>query len=143
MFEDFSDDARRVMVSAQHEVNNRRHGALTTEHLLLGLFSSMDAPLLALLAETGVTPEALRPCIRPPGQYAATLPGQTPFAEQARLVLKRARAGGVVTAGAVLAAMLSIPGCDAYRLLDDAGVDLSTLSRIMLGTADSPALQTP
>jgi ATP-dependent Clp protease ATP-binding subunit ClpA len=55
MFERFTQDARRVVTSAQEEAARLHHGRIGTEHLLLGLLSQEGTPAAAVLARHGLT----------------------------------------------------------------------------------------
>ncbi len=59
MFERFTDEAREVVVRAQHEADTLGHDYLGTEHLLLGLASD-DGAAGAALRSLGVSSDELR-----------------------------------------------------------------------------------
>ncbi len=61
MFERFTDRARRVLVEAQAEAVEARHGFIGTEHVLLGLAREAGGLAHNLLSERGLTLETLRP----------------------------------------------------------------------------------
>jgi ATP-dependent Clp protease ATP-binding subunit ClpA len=54
MFERFTNEARQVVVGAQHEARRLHHGSIGTEHLLLSLLDQRTASA-AVLARHGLT----------------------------------------------------------------------------------------
>ena len=60
MFERFTDRARRVLVEAQSESAENRHGFLGTEHLLIGMLRIGDGLAHDVLTEHGVALGPLR-----------------------------------------------------------------------------------
>ena len=60
MFERFTDRARRVLVEAQTESAENRHGFLGTEHILIGLLRLGDGLAYDVLTRHGVELEPLR-----------------------------------------------------------------------------------
>jgi len=60
VFGDFTDAARRVIVFAQEEARELRHGHIGTEHLLLGLMREQHAIAQRALASVGATLDAAR-----------------------------------------------------------------------------------
>ena len=73
MFERFTDRARRVVVLAQMEARRLNHNHIGTEHLLLGLVGDGQGVAAHLLADAGITLEALRAEV-----FEAVGPGQRP-----------------------------------------------------------------
>ncbi|MFW3170208.1 Clp protease N-terminal domain-containing protein [Geodermatophilus sp. CPCC 206100] len=55
MFERFTPRAREVVVGAQTEARELRHGRIGTEHLLLALTRPSDTPTARVLARHGLT----------------------------------------------------------------------------------------
>jgi ATP-dependent Clp protease ATP-binding subunit ClpC len=89
MFERFNDQARQVVVRSQEESRALCHGHIGTEHVLLGIVGAPDSPAVAVLANVGVTPEAVRTAVLaalPPGQVAAS--GHIPFTPSAKKALE-------------------------------------------------------
>lgn len=64
MFERFDDEARAVVVSAQEEARNLRHGWIGTEHVLLGVLRTSGTRAAAELERAGVTLDVLREHVR-------------------------------------------------------------------------------
>jgi ATP-dependent Clp protease ATP-binding subunit ClpA len=60
MFEQFTNQARQVVVRAQAETRSMQHTYLGPEHLMLAVLSQPDAPGAATLTRLGVTAEAYR-----------------------------------------------------------------------------------
>ena len=58
MFERFTRDARETVTIAQQEARELRHGAIGTEHLLLGLLAT-GSPTAQVLARHGLTREVV------------------------------------------------------------------------------------
>ncbi len=91
MFERFTESARQVIVLAQEEARELRHGYIGTEHLLLGLMRENGRAATTLGAH-GVTLEPLRAWVaervgrgdeEPP-------PGQLPFTPRMKRILEMA-----------------------------------------------------
>ncbi|MEY2419433.1 MAG: hypothetical protein QOG90_2113 [Actinomycetota bacterium] len=61
MFERFTDRARRVLVAAQQQAVEARHGFIGTEHVLLGLAREPGGLAHQLLDRHGLTLDVLRP----------------------------------------------------------------------------------
>jgi ATP-dependent Clp protease ATP-binding subunit ClpA len=59
MFERFTTNAREVVVRAQVEARELRHGSIGTEHLLLALVAQPGTPTAQVLARHGVTHAAV------------------------------------------------------------------------------------
>ncbi|MBA3338445.1 MAG: Clp protease [Geodermatophilaceae bacterium] len=60
MFERFTAEARKVVVSAQQEARQHRHPHIGTEHLLLGMLRPEAAIAYTVLHEAGVDPTQVR-----------------------------------------------------------------------------------
>jgi ATP-dependent Clp protease ATP-binding subunit ClpA len=60
MFERFHRDARIAVVLAQEEAREMRAGEITPGHILLGVLQSAPHALSELLAQHGLTPDAVR-----------------------------------------------------------------------------------
>ncbi len=67
MFERFTDEAREVVVRAQHRARDLDAGAVLAEHLLLG---ALDGPARSVLVEAGVDPDRLTDHVRVAGTTA-------------------------------------------------------------------------
>ncbi|WP_116952457.1 Clp protease N-terminal domain-containing protein [Jiangella endophytica] len=63
MFERFTTDARDVVIGAQQEARELRHRWIGTEHVLLALLTTPDAPGVATLTRLGVTQERGREAV--------------------------------------------------------------------------------
>ena len=70
MFERFTSEARNVVVGAQEQARGLNHRFIGTEHLLLSLIASDNAPA-RLLRERGVTVESARAMIE---RYVGGIP---------------------------------------------------------------------
>jgi ABC-type polysaccharide/polyol phosphate export permease len=60
MFERFTDEARRVIVSGQEAARQRGHGAVGTEHVLLGLVGEQECDGARALQRLEISPAAVR-----------------------------------------------------------------------------------
>jgi ATP-dependent Clp protease ATP-binding subunit ClpA len=63
MFERFTHEARDVVIQAQAEARALHHGWIGTEHVLLALLGTPDAPGVATLTRLGVTSERAREAV--------------------------------------------------------------------------------
>ena len=88
MFERLTDRARRVLVLAQQEAQLLGHGAIGTEHILLGLIQEQHGVAAQVLGELGITLDAVRVRVEqtiavPAGEPA----GSPPFTPRAKKIL--------------------------------------------------------
>jgi ATP-dependent Clp protease ATP-binding subunit ClpA len=91
MFERFTDMARRVVVSAQTEARNLKHGFIGTEHILLGLFDPDSGVAAQALSQLGLTAEIARTdIIEIVGMGSDAPTGHIPFSPRAKKVLELA-----------------------------------------------------
>jgi ATP-dependent Clp protease ATP-binding subunit ClpC len=92
MFERFTDDARGVVVAAQTEARNLKHGRIGTEHVLLGLFDAPGGVAKTALSQLGVTAEMVRTdVVAIVGEGTELSPGgHIPFSPRAKKVLELA-----------------------------------------------------
>lgn len=67
MFETFTDRARKAVVEARNEAAELGHTVIGTEHLLLGMLRAGNGVAGVVLAEFGVTAEAVRDKVAPAG----------------------------------------------------------------------------
>ena len=63
MFERFTHEARDVVIGAQREARDLHHRWIGTEHVLVSLLTTPDAPGVATLTRLGVTPERGREAV--------------------------------------------------------------------------------
>jgi ATP-dependent Clp protease ATP-binding subunit ClpC len=89
VFERLTDQARRMIMSAQEEARLLQHDYVGTEHLLIAA-TEVDAGLTRALAGLGLTTEAVRGAltrmVAPAGQE---LSGEPPMTAEARAALDR------------------------------------------------------
>lgn len=91
LFERYDDRARRVVVLAQEEARFHNHDYIGTEHLLPGLIHEREGVAAQVLADLGVTLEAVRRQVKEmigPGDQAPS--GYIPFTPRAKTVLELA-----------------------------------------------------
>lgn len=87
-FERFTGKARKVVVAAQEEARELKHGYIGTEHLLLGLLDTPDSTAAKVLHQLGYDKEtALADLIAVTGTGAKEPRGHVPFAPQAKKTL--------------------------------------------------------
>ncbi|WP_350276548.1 Clp protease N-terminal domain-containing protein [Kribbella sp. HUAS MG21] len=86
MYEQFSEEARQVIVLAQEEARNLDHVYVGTEHLLLGVIAHGTGVAARVLADLGITAPAVRDLVVEiigRGKSGA-IPGAIPFTPRAR-----------------------------------------------------------
>lgn len=134
MFEQFTDDARRVVARAQEEARILHHDAIGTEHLLLGLLHDEDVAQRALASRLSLE-EAREQVAALAPRGEAQPAGHIPFTPEGRRALERsvaeAEEGGrqeVDTAHLLLGLVHDAEGL-AHRILEQAGVDLEGARR--------------
>src|SRR5687768_6339471 len=89
MFERFTDRARRAVVLTQQESRGFDHDYIGTEHLLLGLIAEQEGIAAQVLAEVGLTMDAVREEVgRRIGRGSAPAQGHIPFTPRAKKVLE-------------------------------------------------------
>jgi len=130
LFERFTEAARQVVVCAQQEARDLKHGHIGTEHELLGLLWVNDGPTADVLGSLGITLEHARDqAVRIVGPGERVAPDQIPFTPRAKKVLelslREALALGHNHIGPehLLLGLLTDNGGTANRILDEAGAD--------------------
>ena len=89
MFERFTDRSRRALVLAQQEAHLLGHDHIGTEHLLIGLIDEEDGIAARVLAELGVTRQAVRDRVEETvGRSAGESSGNAPFTPRMKKVLE-------------------------------------------------------
>lgn len=85
MFEHFTEPAQRVVMAARTEALSLGHDEIDTPHLLLGLLTLEQEPVVEVLARNGVTAERARSWSRelPAGEAASDRPQFTVAAKAA------------------------------------------------------------
>jgi ATP-dependent Clp protease ATP-binding subunit ClpA len=142
MFEQFTDQARRVVVLAQEESRELRHAHIGTEHLLLGLLRDDSDSTEHALAAAGVTSANVRQQLeRTVGRGRKEPGGHIPFTPRAKQALEAALRASQRLGHAhmgpphLLRGLLDVPDGMAARILTDLNVDVEHLA----ATADSLA----
>ena len=142
MFEQFTNQARQVVVYAQEESRELRHTHIGTEHLLLGLLHDEgDATGQALVAVGATRSSVGRQLEQSVGRGAKEPSGHIPFTPRAKQVLEAAlRASQRLDHAHIgrphlLRGLVDVSDGTAARLLADLGVDLEQLA----ATADTLA----
>ncbi len=135
MYERFTRDARRVLVTAQEEVRELGSGVAGTEHLLLAL-SRLDALVGDFLHGLGVTHERLRREVRPGSGAGEVVPLGPDF--KAALEAAAAEADQMRRAGVgpehLLLGVLQVGG-GAGACLHELGVSPDELREALLSMA--------
>jgi ATP-dependent Clp protease ATP-binding subunit ClpC len=91
VFEQFTEQARQVIVLAQDEARALKHNYIGTEHLLLGLLREQEGLAARVLGSLGVRLEAVRAqVVGIVGEGDAVTTGQIPFTPRAKKVLELA-----------------------------------------------------
>lgn len=130
MFERFTEQARQVVVFAQDESRQLKHGYIDTDHLLLALLRVDESNVL--LSQLGVTLEAARDEVRSRlGEGDHTSTGQIPFTPEAKKALELSLRAALDLNEPFIAPahiVLGLAGTDGGReLLDDLDVDVDAL----------------
>jgi ATP-dependent Clp protease ATP-binding subunit ClpC len=134
VFERFTGRARQVVVCAQDEALQLRHGYIGTEHLLLGLLREQHGVAARVLESLGVRVEEVRAQVaRIVGEGDEVTSGQIPFTPRAKKVLelglREARALGhdfIGTEHILLGIACENAGV-ASQILLDAGADADAI----------------
>jgi len=133
VFERFTENARRVVVSASEEARTLRHDYLGTEHFLLALIRDDQSTAGRMLNALGIAPATVRRDIEqavPAGNVAETS-GHLPFAPAAKQVLEltlreAARLNSpYIGSGHVLLGLVREGHGPGARVLSALGVDLA------------------
>jgi len=142
MFQQFTNQARRVVVFAQEESRELRHSHIGTEHLLLGLLSDEGDETGQALVAVGATRSSVRQQLeRSVGRGAKEPGGHIPFTPRAKEVLEAALRASQRLGHAhigrphLLRGLLDVSDGTAARLLAELGVDREQLA----ATADELA----
>jgi ATP-dependent Clp protease ATP-binding subunit ClpC len=89
MFEQFTDQARRVVVLAQEEARMLNHNYIGTEHLLLGLIDEGEGVAAQALESLGISLEDVQEQVEEIiGHGSSTPTGHIPFTPRAKKVLE-------------------------------------------------------
>jgi ATP-dependent Clp protease ATP-binding subunit ClpA len=89
MFQQFTDQARRVVALAQDEARRLNHDWIGTEHILLGLIREGDGVAAKALESLGISLDAVRQQVEEIiGQGQQAPPGHIPFTPRAKKVLE-------------------------------------------------------
>ncbi|HEU5356766.1 MAG TPA: Clp protease N-terminal domain-containing protein [Actinocrinis sp.] len=137
MFERFTENARRVVVSASEEARTLRHDYLGTEHFLLALIRDDQSTAGRLLNALGVQPATVRSDLEQavPAGNAAETSGHLPFTPAAKQVLEltlleAARLNSsYIGSGHVLLGLIREGHGSGARVLSALGVDLERARR--------------
>lgn len=142
MFDRFTDDARRVVVWAQEEVQALRQQQIGTEHLLLGVLHTDDPALQTVCRAAGLDIDLVRArVVDTAGRKHRKVSGHIPFSPAAGQVLEKSLqlskhlGPGPVGPEHLLIALLHTPDCTAARLVVGAGVDPDDLESAARGVA--------
>ncbi|BBX03024.1 hypothetical protein BST36_22730 [Mycolicibacterium moriokaense] len=87
-FSRFTPRARNVVVTAQNKAHEAGNVEITPDHLLLALFDDPEGLAVKLLANQGVTADAVTNTITLPPRTDGDLPALTPFNRAAKKVLE-------------------------------------------------------
>ncbi len=87
-FSRFTPRARNLVVAAQNKAHDAGNIEITPDHLLLALFEDSEALAVKLLANQGVTADAVTKAVTLPERTDGDLPALTPFNSAAKKVLE-------------------------------------------------------
>ena len=91
MFERFNEGARRLVVLAQEEARELRHGYIGTEHLLLGLLREEQSAGAFVLRSLGIKIEEVRAEVSRIVGHGDEVPsGRMPFTPRTKVILELA-----------------------------------------------------
>jgi ATP-dependent Clp protease ATP-binding subunit ClpC len=137
VFERFTDAARQAVVLAQEWAVEKRHPAVTTAHLLVGVAATGAGTAAAALAELEIPAERLERsalAVRPAGSEAPV--GHLPFTPGAKKALELSLREALrlddrdIDTGHLVLGLLRGGGDDLVPVLADAGVDGVQLRRV-------------
>ncbi|WP_051807657.1 Clp protease N-terminal domain-containing protein [Actinoplanes subtropicus] len=150
MFEKFTDRARQVVVLAQEEARLLSHNYIGTEHVLLAVADQSDDVGASVLADAGLTREALRAEIETTiGRGQAPASGHVPFTPRAKKSLELAmreamKYDDMITPTHLLLGLLRQGDCAAVRLITKMGQDPQRLrARVVELSTPEPAPPPP
>ena len=150
VFERFTDRARQVVVLAQEESRRLGHSYIGTEHLLLALGTQSDSVAGEVLADFGITRDALRVDVEARvGRGTGVPPGHIPFTPESKKVLELALREALqlghnyIGTEHLLLGLVRVRDCLGTQLLVARGVDLDGLRAAVLGRIESAATEPP
>ena len=140
MFERFTERARQVVVLAQDEARELRHGYIGTEHLLLGLVREEEGLAARVLESLDVGAEDVRSQIRSVVGEGDEVPaGQIPFTPRAKKTLEQALRQALalkhnyIGTEHVLLGLLEDEKAVGGRILAELGVAPEQIRELLLG----------
>jgi ATP-dependent Clp protease ATP-binding subunit ClpC len=140
MFERFTERARQVVVLAQDEARELRHGYIGTEHLLLGLVREEEGLAARVLESLDVGAEDVRSQIRSVVGEGDEVPaGQIPFTPRAKKTLEQALRQALalkhnyIGTEHVLLGLLEDEKAVGARILAELGVAPEQIRELLLG----------
>jgi ATP-dependent Clp protease ATP-binding subunit ClpC len=151
MFEKFTDRARQVVVLSQEEARLLAHNYIGTEHVLLAVAGQGDGVTASVLAEAGLTRDAIRQEIETTiGRGAGPPSGHVPFTPRAKKSLELALREAIkhddapITPAHLLLGILRQGDCAAVQLITKMGHDPARLrARVFELSATAPASAPP
>src|SRR5581483_44750 len=147
LFTRFTPGARRAVVLARDSAQRLRHGAIGTEHLLIGLLAEeYEGTASGVLAELGVTESAMELAVADRmGVGKREGDDRIPFTPRAKKVLELALREAVrlghdrIGTGHLLLGLLREGNGLAVELLTARGVDLDAVRRAVTARLDDAA----
>ena len=148
-FDLFTKRARRVLMRAQEEAQNMRHGHIGTEHLLLGMIQEEKSVASKVLRKLGADPDRMRRMVErlTSAQRRSPFSGKPSLTPRTRRVLEAAvdearRMGHhYIDTGHLLLGLIQQDEGVAIEVLHDAGIGLENVRqetvRVMM---QSPAI---
>lgn len=145
MFERFTERARQVVVFAQEEARELRHGYIGTEHLLLGLLREEEGLAARVLENLDVGAEDVRSQIRSVVGEGDEVPaGQIPFTPRTKKALEKALRQALalkhtsIGTEHVLLGLLEDEKAVGVRILVDLGAAPEQIREQLLGMLSGP-----
>lgn len=140
MFDRFSQNARKSMQLARNESHARKHDAIGSEHLLIGLFREDQGIAAAVLRQAGVTEKGLDECLssmvtpsdKPPA------PGKLPFTLRVKKAMEKAVTQAeelrhnYIGPEHLMLGLLADPDNTAVQILVKLGVNLEMIKQELL-----------
>ena len=139
MFERFTERARQVVVLAQEEARELKHGYIGTEHVLLGLLRESEGLAAEALRAFGLTLQRAREqVVADVGMGEQPSPGQLPFTPRAKKVLELALREALslrdnfIGTEHILLGLIREPEGVAAKVLSDTNIDADGLRHKVL-----------
>ena len=138
MFERFTERARQVVVLAQDEARTLHHGAIGSEHMVLGLLLEEQGVAAQALTSVGLWPDRTRAVVAQEHHSNGGEHQQMPFTSDAKRVLERSLREAIrlghnyIGTEHLLLGLLREEDSAGYRVVQELGVDVEELRELTL-----------